>query len=79
MRIYTSARGQGGGPDDNEYWNHGINRYGNQYYDPSYGNGAFPEVVDWEDASVKEFREREGLPCVPDVKGLREVGVVVIP
>ena len=79
MRIYTSARGQGGGPDDNEYSDHAINRYANQYYDPSYGNGAFPEVVDWEDDSVKEFKEWWDSPCVPDVKGVQEVLLEVQP
>lgn len=79
LRVPAQLRGQGGGPDDNQYVDHCINRYGNQYFDPSYGTGAFPELVNWEDASIEAFFDPTQGAWYPDPKGYLDVAQQVLP
>jgi hypothetical protein len=40
------------------FGSHLLVRIGNLYYDPSYGSGPYPSVLDWENASVAGYAAR---------------------
>jgi hypothetical protein len=75
LRVPASRPGQGYPPvpDENEFEDHGVNGYGANLYDPSYGTGPFTSVLDLEDASIEAYTD--GGVWQPDVKGVLELNV----
>jgi hypothetical protein len=58
----NGAPGQGNPNPPGAFYNHFIVKYGNRYYDPSYGGPSYASQWEWEDASLDGFfREIGGL------------------
>jgi hypothetical protein len=71
LRVYASKKGQGNvTPVARSFTDHAIDRYDNEYYDPSYGTGPYSTLKAWEDASIEEYWDQG---WVADDKGAQEV------
>ncbi|MDD3926590.1 MAG: hypothetical protein PHT33_08020, partial [bacterium] len=78
LGVYETIKGQGDVvPDQNRFANHAMSRYNNEYYDPSYGTGPYDHMLEWENASIEEYKRNDG-GWVPDTKNISEVLYAIV-